>query len=71
MAERQLRLTVPVTIASDVIRMERVEADRDGLILHYKLGVVDVNGRFTMRERAAVRVDKSALSTQQIKHVVS
>lgn len=62
MAERQYTLTTPITIASDTIRIERVEADKDGLVIHYKIGVVDgVTGRFNVRERASVRADKSAL----------
>ena len=62
MAERQFILTTPITIASDTIRIERVEADRDGLVFHYKIGVVDPGtGNFDARERASVRVDKSTL----------
>lgn len=65
MAEKQFILSTPITVASDTIRIDRVEADRDGVTIHYKIGVVDGNGRFQLREVASVRVAKEDLPAQE------
>lgn len=60
----QFRLNTPITVESDVLRIDRIEADSEGVTLHYKIGAIEA-GNFVMREYASVRVPKSVLSADQ------
>lgn len=62
--KNQFRLDTPITIESDVLRIDRIEADADGVTLHYRIGAIVANN-FVMREYASVRVHKSSLSEEQ------